>query len=110
MNGQELVKESAWERHGQTILASLVLCGIVWMANAVQGLREAQIATNGELKISNAKIEALSNSVHANDADRYTSRQALSDLALRDERIERNAARIEALEREVMNRGNPRSR
>jgi len=84
-------KISAWEKHGQSLVAALILTGIFYIAS-----QTVEAAKN--IEVLNVKVESLNKSLEIAASDRYTSRDAKADLLSRDQRIDHLKQRLEAHE------------
>ncbi len=88
---------SAWERHGQTVIAALILGAILWVGKSITEL-------SGTMGVVLNRLEVLERQITAMDErfDRYqTKSEARSQVeaqALRDRLIH---SRIDTLEKKI---------
>lgn len=68
---------TTWERHGQSILAALILAGIMYIAGQ-------SISANTQIEIINVKLNVMADQLKESGKDRYTATKALNDFAVRD--------------------------
>jgi len=86
---------TAWERHGQTIIAALILAAIIWVGKGITDL-------TGTMGVVLNRIQNIENTISAMDErfDKYQTKReaenAKETQLLRDKMIH---ARIDALER-----------
>jgi outer membrane murein-binding lipoprotein Lpp len=81
---------SVWERHGQSILAGLILGGVIYIATQ-------SVEATKNIEVLNVKVEALSKTLDIAASERYKAGDARRDFELRDERINANTKEIEHL-------------
>lgn len=89
------------ERHAQTVLVAIVVCLIGWVGLSITGLRETTQSLRGDIGLVNERVASLQKQWDVASPSQYTASQAVSDLRLRDQRIDENARRISELERAV---------
>ena len=89
---------STWEKHGQTLLTSLILLCILWVINQTSEQAKFSIYVTGEIKALNTRIDGLASLMETAAAKRYTSADAERDAKLRDLEHTVIDRRIKALE------------
>ena len=92
-NDNSTRSSSVFERHFQTAITSLLVLACGWMGNTLQD-------TSLTVARLTVQIENLNEKMQDAYADRYTTTQAYSDLALRDSRILEIERRVSILEKE----------
>ena len=86
-------KTGILENHVQTVLTTLVLAAIIWVASTTANMASTVAVLQTELRAANDKIDTLK-------ADRYTKSQATADSAIRDYRIEKLEDEVQKLKEE----------
>lgn len=81
---------TTWERHGQTILAGLILGGIVYIASQT-------IDANTQIQVINVRIETLTETLKNTTHNIYSENNAINDFAIRDKQIALNTEEIKEI-------------
>jgi uncharacterized protein YlxW (UPF0749 family) len=90
MSDERQTKSGILENHVQTVLTSLILAAIIWVASTTSGVASTVAVLKAELRAANEKIDTLK-------ADRYTKSQAAADLAIRDYRLDKLEHEVDQL-------------
>lgn len=93
---------TSWERHGQTVLASLVLVLLTWVGYNVNENSKSIPVMSAEMTALKDQVKALVNS-GAND--RYRGQDAIRDFSNVSVKIERMGNSIDVFSREQAARG-----
>ena len=83
-------ESTTWERHGQSILAALILAGIMYIAGQ-------SINANTQIEIINVKLNVMTEQLKETGKDRYTATKALNDFAVRDSHATRTDLAVSKL-------------
>lgn len=83
---------SVMERHGQTILALVILAAITWTGNTL-------ISTNTDIKVLTEKVGNLENQLTVAAASQYTINQAIAETKRIDEKFINIERRLNNLEK-----------
>lgn len=97
----------AWERHGQTIIAGLILAAILWTGNTMMKLNDGLSDLNGTVGVVLNRIGNLEKQLGLMDErfDRYqTVNQAQAERANFDLRIQMIDSRLDTLKSKINER------
>lgn len=92
MNSKE---KSTFEKHGQSVIQVLIAALCLWMANTVN-ITATSVAVLTE-RMQGIKVQL--DSVQLDAASRYTKNDALRDIEILNNKIERQSDRIKNLEK-----------
>lgn len=92
-------KISAWERHGQSILASLVLAGIISVSVTQNSTSTAITEMKGNLKLVEFKVTMLQTQVANAQLNNYSKVEAEAEIEKFDIKLKDLDKRVSALEK-----------
>lgn len=92
MNSKE---KSTFEKHGQSVIQVLIAALCLWMANTIN-ITATSVAVLTE-RMQGIKVQL--DSVQLDAASRYTKNDALRDIEILNNKIERQLDRIKNLEK-----------
>lgn len=87
-------ESTTWERHGQSILAALILGGIMYIAGQT-------INANTQIEIINVKLSVMTDQLKESSKDRYTALDAKQDFQVRDAQALRTDTTAKSLETKI---------
>lgn len=103
-------KLNAWERHGQTIIAGLILAGIIWVAKEINIVGKDVVDVRSTVSVVSTRLDAMEKSLADIDErfDKYqTKREAELNKETQQLRDKMLHGRIDALEKARDGRQSP---
>jgi hypothetical protein len=94
----------AVERHAQSIVAALILAGVLWVGNILIDLRDRMSRAEEKDSAQTQLITGLSTQVQISLSDRYTSTDARREFGELYRRLELLDDKIDKVERDRMRR------
>ena len=102
-------KASTMERHGQSIIAAIMLALLVWVGKTVSTQTVDYAVLLSKVSSIEARFDRMEAQLSSSMGDRYKSTDARADFAERDIRIKANSEAIQKFGAEQASRG-PRIR
>lgn len=95
---REREHSSTWERHSQTIMAGLVLAGILFLYSSVDTSSKALLEMKGDVELVKQSVTYLQLQIKQMGDQQYSKQDALKDQRLFDMRINSIERRVDAIE------------